>query len=335
MSDWQERITHETAPAIRAEHELRYRMAAPLILGGRPWGDLGCGNGVAAAAALGSERPAAAVLVDLERTAVRAAAAELGIDGAVELAGDLTDGSTLGEIGETLLGLGERPVITCFEVVEHLETFLPLIEWSVAMAEEHGATFVMSVPNDAFWAIKNPHHLTAWSEGAFEELTGLLPPERTLLRQVALTGSALIEWGSESARHELAAVVGGPGTVASHFIVAFGGAHRELAGGAVAAQSDQLEQRRWERQRESDAAVAQTVAAAQRAAVAAQDQTIATQTEELRAATRQFEEWRTYIHELERELGRPLSGEQEPSPRAPQPDGDGGEAAVGPAEPAA
>ncbi len=65
MSDWQERITRETAPAIRAEHELRYRLAAPLIAASVGWADLGCGNGLAAAAVLGSERPAHVVLVDI------------------------------------------------------------------------------------------------------------------------------------------------------------------------------------------------------------------------------------------------------------------------------
>ncbi len=79
MSDWQERITRETAPSIRAEHELRYRMAAPLIASGAPWADLGCGNGVAAAAAFGAARPARAVLVDIDAESVSRAARELGL----------------------------------------------------------------------------------------------------------------------------------------------------------------------------------------------------------------------------------------------------------------
>jgi SAM-dependent methyltransferase len=313
MSDWQERITYETAPAIRAEHELRYRMAAPLILEAGRWGDLGCGNGLAAAAGLGQARPERAVLVDIAEAAVALAAAELGLADATQLSADLTDRGALERIGAALLDPGEGPVVTCFEVIEHLGTFVPLMEWAVALAREHAATFVISVPNDAFWAIKNPHHLTAWSEGAFEELVQLLPDERTLLRQVALTGSAVLDWASTPTRHELAADVGGAGSVASHLIASFGPLHDQVWRGALAVQADQLEQRRWERQRESDAAVAQELAQAQGAAVAAQDLTIARQQEELRAATRQFDEWRIYIHELERELGRPLSGGTESS----------------------
>jgi hypothetical protein len=308
MSDWQERITTETAPAIRAEHELRYRLAAPLILAGGPWADLGCGNGIAAAAALGAERPPGAVLVDLDESAVATATHELGMGGASAIAADLTDPDDLARIGRALLELGEEPAITCFEVVEHLESFLPLLGWSSEMAREHGATVVLSVPNDAFWSISNPHHMTTWSEGAFAELRGLLPAEHTLLRQVALAGSAVASWEGEPARHELAATVGGQGSVATHFIAAFGPRQGALWQGALALETDMLEQRRWERQRESDAAVAQQIAEEQRAAVAAQDVTIARQTSELREQTAQFEEWRAYIHELERELGRPLSG---------------------------
>jgi hypothetical protein len=51
MIDWQERITRETPPAVRVEHDTRYRIAAALIAESAVWCDLGCGNGVAAGAA--------------------------------------------------------------------------------------------------------------------------------------------------------------------------------------------------------------------------------------------------------------------------------------------
>lgn len=310
MSKWQERITRETAPSIRAEHELRYRLAAPLTVAGEPWADLGCGNGVAAAAALGDRRPATAVLADMDAKAVERAAQELAMPRARRVVCDLTDQAALRKLEATVLELGASPTITCFEVVEHLHSFLPLIEWAVALTHNHRATFVMSVPNDAFWAIQNPHHATAWSEGAFQELLALLPAERTLLQQVAMTGSAVVGWDGDPVEHAVTVTVGDEGAVASHFIAAFGAHHERLWRGALVVQTDQLEQRRWERQRESDAAVAQQVADEQRAAVAAQDVTIARQREELQAQTRQFDDWRAYIHQLERELGRPPSGGQ-------------------------
>lgn len=297
MSDWQERITRETAPPIRVEHELRYRAAAPLILSASPWADLGCGNGIAAAAALGDARPGSALLVDADPDAVRQAAGELAISVSSELTADLTDPADLERIGEHLDALGADPVITCFEVIEHLDTFVPILEWSRALAEERRATFVLSVPNDAFWAIENPYHRTVWGEGAFAELRRLLPAEHTLMRQVGLGGSALVGWDGAPVQHELSVTAGGEESVPSHFIAAFGPRHRQLDARALAAQTDPLAQRRWERERDS--------------AVVLAEATVARQAQELRQQTSQFDEWRAYIHELERELGRPLSGSPE------------------------
>ncbi len=312
MSDWQERITHETPPAIRAEHELRYRLAASLILDSGRWADLGCGNGVAAAAALGAARPAHAVLVDVDERAAAGAARELGLPEDSALAADLTDPADLQRISDALLHEeGEPPVVSCFEVIEHLASFVALLEWSSTLAQEHGATFLISVPNDAFWSLQNPHHLTAWGEGAFEELRGLLPTEQTLLRQVAVTGSAMVGWDAPAEAHELAVTAGGEGTVATHFIAAFGPRHGELHTGALALQADMAAQRRWERQRENDLALMQKVAGEHEAEVQALDEKIVEQREELRERTVWFEEWRTYIHELERELGRPPAGSPE------------------------
>lgn len=287
MPDWQERITRGTPPAIRAEHELRYRIVAPLIAESAVWADLGCGTGLAALAALDGRRPERAVLVDIEPDVVDGAAHELGIPDTSQLAGDLTNRDLLDRIGEALLNSQGRRIVSCFEVVEHLTTFIPLLEWSGLLARDHVATFVISVPNDAFWSIENPYHATSWSEGAFEELRLLLPDEHTLLRQVSLTGSALVDWEATPERLNLAPQIGGESAVATHFIAAFGPRHHEMQHLALAAQTDMLGQRRWERQRESNLALAEAL---------------------LREQSAQFTEWRAYIHELERELGWPLSG---------------------------
>jgi hypothetical protein len=311
MSDWQERITRETAPAIRGEHELRYRMVAPLVASSAVWADLGCGTAVAARCALGDDRPKRVVLVDVDGDVVGGAARELGVPDTREIVGDLTDPHTLTRIGEALLDCEGERVVSCFEVVEHLSTFVPLLQWAAALARDEQATFVMSVPNDAFWSIANPYHLATWGEGAFEELRTLLPPEHTLFRQVALTGSALVDWDSSEATHELTAQVGGEGATATHFIAAFGSRHRELSRNVLVGETDMLEQRRWERQRESNVALAEAFAGQQREAMEAQERTLAEQRAELQANTARFDEWRAYIHELEGELGRPLSGTPE------------------------
>jgi SAM-dependent methyltransferase len=321
MSDWQERITRETAPAIRAEHELRYRIVAPLIAASSAWADLGCGTGVAALSALGEIRPEHAVLVDVEQEVVAGAARELAVADTAQIAGDLTDHDDLTRIEAALLSVDGERVVSCFEVIEHLSTFIPLLEWSVALAREGDATFVISVPNDAFWSIANPYHLTAWGEGAFEELCRLLPSERTLLRQVALTGSALVDWQAATAQLELTVEVGGGDAVATHFIAAYGPRHEQVRHTALAAQADLLDQRRWERQRESNIAFAEAMAHEQREALASHEQTIVTQRAELRKQTAQFDEWRSYIHELEHELGRPLAGTPQAMAQAGEPAG--------------
>lgn len=309
MSDWQERITRETAPGIRVEHELRYRVAAPLIAGSAVWADLGCGNGLAAATALReSAPPQKAVLVDVEQGVVERASAELELAGAKEVVGDLTSVADLQAVGDALLAVEGERTVTCFEVVEHLETFVPLLQWAGELARDGAATFVLSVPNDAFWSIENPHHRTVWGEGAFEELRRLLPAEQTLLRQVALSGSALLEWDAGETDYEIATRAGGEGAVATHFIAAFGPRHEQVWRGAAAVQTDMLAQRQWERRRESDLATMQHVASRHDEAIEELDRTIVRQREELRERNVWFEEWRAYIHELERELGKPLSG---------------------------
>jgi hypothetical protein len=165
----------------------------------------------------------------------------------------------------------------------------------------------MSVPNDAFWSIENPYHPAAWGEGAFEELRLLLPPEHTLLRQVALSGSALLDWEARPQKHEIIAEVGGEAAAPTHFIAAFGPRHGDLRHSAIAVQAEMLEQRRWERQRESDLTMAQAISEDRWA-------TIVKQQGELKALITQFDEWRVYIHELEGELGRPLSGSEADPP---------------------
>jgi len=304
MSDWQERITRETAPAILGEHELRYRLVAPLIARSAVWADLGCGTGLAAVAALGEARPPSAVLVDLEQSAVAGAARELGIAETAQIAGDLSDPAVLAQIGAALLACEGERIVSCFEVVEHLPSFVALLEWSGTLAREGVATFAISVPNDAFWSIDNPFHMSKWSEGAFEELRRLLPREHTLLRQVALSGSALCTWEGASEAHELAVRVGGEGVVATHFIAAFGPRHAELRTLALASPTDMLAQRRWERQRESNAALAERLARERR-------EEIFRLRGELQANIAQFDEWRAYIHELEAQLGKPLAGSEE------------------------
>jgi hypothetical protein len=188
---------------------------------------------------------------------------------------------------------GDGPAtITCFECVEHLSSFVPLVGALVQLADRHGFTVLLSVPNDAFWSIENPHHQTSWGEGAFEELRTLLPADHLLLRQVVLQGSAVVR-GDAAPELRPVDVELEAGGVPSHLVVAFGPDREKVAAGAAVAQVDLEEQRRWERQREADLSMLKDYGA------------------EIQAMSKELAEYRAYIHDLERRLGLPLSGEPE------------------------
>jgi hypothetical protein len=177
---------------------------------------------------------------------------------------------------------GKGTVVTCFEVIEHLETFVPLVEMLESLK---GAAVIMSVPNDAFWATENPHHRTMWGEGAFAELQSLLPEGHTVAPQVQLNGSAIAQDGDER--------------VPTHFLASWGGASPEGVRDVVATDLDS--QRDWVRRREADLSFYKV----------AYEQVLK-EKDELTALVREhfarFDEWRSYIHDLERRLGLPLSG---------------------------
>jgi len=303
MPDWQERITHETEPAIRAEHDLRYRVAADLIRSSSTWCDLGCGNGVAAADALGDGFAGRAILVDVEAAVIDVAAEHISAGETVRLPADLSSSEHVERVRAALReDSGGARTVTCFEVIEHLSSFAPLVEMLVSLAADEGVTVVLSVPNDAFWALENPHHHTMWGEGAFEELRRLLPAGHVLLRQVALHGSRIVRENLAPDNVQMAAPVVAT-SVPTHFLAAFGPGASSVQGAAIVLQTDLDEQRAWERQRESDVAFYQR------------------ELEEMRAWARQqitqFEEWRAYIHQLEGKLGLPLSGVDEQRPALP------------------
>jgi hypothetical protein len=141
--------------------------------------------------------------------------------------------------------------ITCMETLEHLSSFNGLVEW-LSDRSEAGADVLLSVPNDAFWALENPYHATAWGEGAFAELCSLLPAYTTAA-QFPLNGSWIAPDGVEPDAVEIG-VTAGEARVPSHFLVALGPNRDRLAPAAAATRTDLAERRRWERQRDASLA---------------------------------------------------------------------------------
>lgn len=252
MHDRSERITEHTHPSIAAEHRLRYALAAPAIRASARWCDLGCGTGLSAAAALGGVYEGTALLVDREQELADRAATAVDAHQTVAIAADLSTAAGVERVRAALAD-GTGPLcVTCLETIPHLSDFAPLVALLAERAGEPEHTVVLSVPNDAFWALESPHHRTAWSEGAVAELRTLLPADHVVLHQVSVQGSAILRAG-ESADAQ-APIALSPG-VPSHVLLAFGAGAAQLGSGspaAVVVQADVEAQRREARQRASD-----------------------------------------------------------------------------------
>ena len=143
----------------------------------------------------------------------------------------------------------EGALVTCFDVLDRVAAFAPLVEALLEAARERGATVVLALPNDALGdATPTP---TTWTEGALAELRGLLPEGHVAAGLYDLRGAAVVrEGGSAPAEAPVEAAA----EVPVGWLVAFG-AHADALGEAAAvAPVDTLEQRRWERAREADLA---------------------------------------------------------------------------------
>jgi hypothetical protein len=247
MPQWERRLMQQSSPAWRLEHELRYALVAPLVREIELWVDLGCGTAVAAANALGSQRRARTLLVDVDEEVLEEA--RRALPDAQTLCTDLGHAEGAAAVREAV---GEdEAVVTCFETLAHLENFVPCVELLLSLGER--STVVISVPNDAFWSIDNPFHRTMWGEGAFEELRTLVPEERVVLEQVPLAASAIVRAGGAELPLEPAQVA--DKRVPSHFLVAFGPRAEALAPLAATRTIDADEERRLERQRDSELAL--------------------------------------------------------------------------------
>jgi SAM-dependent methyltransferase len=249
MSQWEERVNRESNPARRLEHELRYSLVAPLVREAPLWVDLGCGSGVAAADGLGSGVAARVLLVDLSDDALEQAAREFKAFDATTRSIDLGTVEGAEAVREAIVG-EQGGVVTCFETLAYLENFVPCVDLLIELGTAH--TVVLSVPNDAFWAIENPFHRTSWGEGAFEELRRLLPATYVQLEQVPLAASAIA--GPGAAELDLASARLEAERVPSHFLLAFGPHAERLAPVAATRMADAVEERRWERERTSELA---------------------------------------------------------------------------------
>jgi hypothetical protein len=256
MPDWQERITRQTDPALRAEHQLRYAAIEPLLAGSVAWCELGAENAPPAV-----PRPPFAgrlILVGADRDDVAQARQRAQGEDVVEVVANLEKREDIQRVSDALRDApqGHR-LVTCFGLIERLAGFSLLLDALVAGAGE-GVTVVLSVPNEAFAASAPNERKSVWGAGAFEELRRLLPDDARVAHVVTLQGAALLAADGD---HATAASLdpnveaGALGAPPTHFLAAFGPRAGELKLPAAAVvEADRLEERRWAARRDSDLA---------------------------------------------------------------------------------
>jgi len=196
----------DSDPAAQVERDARRHIAAGLG-DGRTWLDL--------------------------RAAGGPAAADPAPNGAIALTGDFSTAEDLRAVREAA---GEGALITVFDTVEHLESFVGLVELLTELSEQHGATVVVGVPNDAVGDDDAAARRSVWGEGAFAELRSVLPPGHVVWHQVALRGSAVVPAGHEGL-HEGAVALTDDGVPVA-FLAAFGPGAGRLAPAVGVVQVD-------------------------------------------------------------------------------------------------
>ena len=240
----------EPLPSVRIEHELRYQAAAPLITAAGVWCDLGCGSGAAAAAVLDGTA-GTAILVDRDEELTASAASRIPASTVVALQADLTTAEGLDRVRTALLAEEGERVVTCFETLEHLESFAGLVELLTELAERHATTVVLSVPDDEVGDGGRPTG-SVWGRGAFEELRRALPAPVVLARQATHSGSVVAPHerdGDAPAALLLSATL--DERARTHVLAAFGPGADRLAAVAAVTAVDAVAERDALRRREA------------------------------------------------------------------------------------
>ncbi len=257
MTQWEERISGSSDVLLLGEHQVRYGWAHDVIAAAGSWCDLGCGTAAASSRAVGDVLPEHVVLIDVEPEALEEARRAFAPAPVQTAPVDLTSPAELAALSEQLDALPGPLAITCYEVIEHLSDFGPLVEWLAARSED-GATVAISVPNDVFTSVKNPFHVTMWGSSTVEELRGLLPADHVVAVQAALSGSVV----TDGSAVRIDGVVDDVSTVVPlQYMMGFGPAVDRLRANAVVLSTDVAAHRVWERQREVDNAYYRSVAA--------------------------------------------------------------------------
>lgn len=198
--------------------EIRYRLVAPLAERAGTWIDVG-GDGRA--------------LPGVERT--------------------LADADDIAALRDAVAAAPDA-LVTALDVLARLPGYVGLVEALVGVAEEHGATVVLAVP-DHGTGEEPPGTPPAFTAGAVEELRRLLPAEHVVLHQVPVRGAAIVPADAEPATHAMQVTVA-PAPAPTHHLLAFGPHVAALSGVAAAQQVDATAELARLRALQADAALA-------------------------------------------------------------------------------
>jgi SAM-dependent methyltransferase len=169
----------EAGTLVASEHFLRYRWAAEIVAG-KSVLDAGCGTGygVALMAEAGAER---VVGVDIAAEAV-SRARQLAKDAELVVA----------DVHKLPFEDQAFDVVTCFEVIEHVERAEDVLNELERVLRE-GGVLLLSSPNRDAYPAGNPHHVSEFVPDELRaELQGLFP-NVALYRQDSLLASTITD----------------------------------------------------------------------------------------------------------------------------------------------
>jgi hypothetical protein len=137
-------------------------------------------------------------------------------------------------------------IVACVGVLEHLVDFVEVVEALVALCAERDATVVLAVPNNTIGTGRPADRASVWSEGAVDELRGLLPGDHVVFHETALRGAALVPEGA-SAQLSIAIEVDASSSAPVGFVLAFGPRAARLSPAVDVGAADVSAERAYER----------------------------------------------------------------------------------------
>jgi len=169
---------------LEVEHQVRYQFAAQ-VAEGRTVLDAGCGVGWGLSVLLGR---GASNCTGIDVSSEAVAEASQRLPGVAVIQGDLRS---------LPLEVGRYGLVTCFEVLEHIDDYRAVLDALTGALEPDGILMVSS-PNPGIYPAGNPFHLHELAPEVLAEEVASRLPNTALWRQRGVVGSLLRQSGHRS-----------------------------------------------------------------------------------------------------------------------------------------